>query len=63
MAVKPFVSEEPLHYVLAFVGGIMLAVCYLELWPEARKCKEDRRLFQGCAAGSIIMLATLAVGI
>lgn len=24
VAVKPFVSEEPLHYVLAFVGGIMV---------------------------------------
>jgi len=25
VAVKPFISEEPLHYILAFVGGIMLA--------------------------------------
>lgn len=26
------------RYMLAFVGGIMCAVCALELWPEARKC-------------------------
>lgn len=63
IAVKPFISEEPLHYILAFVGGIMLAVCCLELWPEARRCKQDRRLTQGCVVGVIVMLATLAVGI
>merc|ERR1712130_218013 len=26
VAVKPFITEEPLHYILVFVGGIMLAV-------------------------------------
>ena len=24
VAVKPFITEEPLHYILAFVGGIMV---------------------------------------
>jgi hypothetical protein len=24
-------------------GGIMMAVCLLELWPEAKKCKSDWR--------------------
>ena len=25
VVVKPFVSEEPLHFILAFVGGIMVS--------------------------------------
>jgi len=40
VAVKPFISEEPLHYILAFVGGIMLAG---ELWglkPLLRCCQQ-----------------------
>lgn len=61
--VKPFISEEPLHYILAFVGGIMLAVCGVELWPEAKKCKEDVRLAQGIFIGVIVMAITLAMGI
>ncbi|KAK9816964.1 hypothetical protein WJX72_007575 [[Myrmecia] bisecta] len=35
--VKPFLTPLRLQYMLAFVGGIMMAVCGLELWPEARK--------------------------
>lgn len=38
-------------------------VCYLELWPEAKKCHEDRRLWQGIALGSIVMGSTLLVGV
>lgn len=61
--VEPFISEEPLHYILAFVGGIMLSVCAIELWPEAKKCKEDTRLAQGIFCGVLIMAITLAMGI
>lgn len=41
----------------------MLAVCLLELWPEARKCKNDFRAWQGIALGSVLMLLTLAAEI
>ena len=41
----------------------MLAVCVLELWPEARKCKRDVRAYQGIAVGSILMGLTLAVDV
>lgn len=63
LLVKPFISEEPLHYILAFVGGIMLSVCAIELWPEAKKCKEDTRLAQGIFGGVLVMAITLAMGI
>jgi hypothetical protein len=38
-----------------------LAVCVIELWPEARACKHDRALALGILAGSIVMGWTLAV--
>jgi zinc transporter ZupT len=41
-------------------GGIMLAVCILELWPEAKKCNRDLRAYQGIAIGSVMMGFTLA---
>lgn len=37
----------------------MLAVCTLELWPEAKKCKFDRRAWQGIGLGAVLMGATL----
>lgn len=61
--VKPFLTEATLHYILAFVGGIMMAVCVLELWPEARKCRSDRRLVAGVALGGAVMGWTLYVGV
>lgn len=61
---RPFVNSiERLDFVLAFVGGIMLAVCVLELWPEGRKCRQDVRLFQGIVLGSIAMGWTLYAGV
>ena len=42
---------------------VQMAVCVLELLPEARKCKEDMRLIQGFGFGSVIMLATLWAGV
>lgn len=57
--VKPFLTPERLHYMLAFTGGIMLAVCVIELWPEARKCRRDVRAWQGIALGSLLMGVTL----
>jgi ZIP family zinc transporter len=53
---------ELLPYVLAAVGGVMLAVCALELWPEARACQRDGRMAQGVLAGAVAMAWTLWVG-
>lgn len=61
---RPFVNSiERLDYVLAFVGGIMLAVCVLELWPEGKKCRQDVRLMQGMVLGSVLMGWTLYAGV
>lgn len=62
IALKPFLTEDHLNYMLAFVGGIMAAVCALELWPEGKKCKEDVRLMAGIIMGGVIMAWTLWVG-
>lgn len=63
MAVRPFLTEARLQYILAFVGGIMAAVCVLELWPEAKKCRADGRLVAGVALGAAAMGWTLWVGV
>lgn len=61
---KPFVhSLAQLDYVLAVTGGVMLAVCVLELWPEGRRCGQDAKLLQGTLLGTIIMGWTLYVGV
>lgn len=61
---RPFVtSTESLDLLLAFVGGIMLAVCGLELWPEGRKCRQDGRMAQGILLGSVLMAWTLFAGV
>ncbi|KAF6263470.1 hypothetical protein COO60DRAFT_1621667 [Scenedesmus sp. NREL 46B-D3] len=60
---KPFVTSlAQLDYVLAGTGGVMLAVCVLELWPEGRRCGQDVRLMQGMALGTAVMSWTLYVG-
>ncbi|WIA16503.1 hypothetical protein OEZ85_013182 [Tetradesmus obliquus] len=61
---KPFVTSlAQLDYVLAATGGVMLAVCVLELWPEGRRCGQDGRLWQGIALGTVVMGWTLYVGV
>ena len=59
LLVKPFLTEERLHYILGFVGGLMAAVSVLELWPEAKKCRNDRRMYYGICFGAMLMGATL----
>ncbi|KAK9835162.1 hypothetical protein WJX81_002306 [Elliptochloris bilobata] len=61
--VKPLLTPLLLQFMLAFVGGIMMAVCALELYPEARKCGHDMRLGQGAALGTAVMAWTLYIGI
>lgn len=63
VAAKPVLSPEGLHHILAFVGGIMAAVCLLELWPEGKKCRSDSRLGAGIALGSVLMGWTLWLGV
>ncbi|MEW5309182.1 MAG: hypothetical protein WDW38_001087 [Sanguina aurantia] len=58
---KPFISEMRLHIMLAFVGGIMLAVCVIELWPEGRACKHDGALAYGIIIGAAVMGWTLFI--
>jgi ZIP family zinc transporter len=61
---KPFVTSlAQLDYVLAVTGGVMLAVCVLELWPEGRRCGQDVRLMQGIALGTAVLGWTLYVGV
>jgi ZIP family zinc transporter len=61
--VKPYLNEHRLQLMLAFVGGIMTAVCWVELLPEGRKCGQDGRLLWGSALGAALMGITLAVGV
>ncbi|GLI62396.1 hypothetical protein VaNZ11_005013 [Volvox africanus] len=61
LLLQPFFTQERLHYLLAFVGGIMLAVCGIELWPEGRNCRHDRHFAGGIVAGSVVMGWTLYV--
>jgi len=61
--IRPLLSLNFLNYMIGFVGGVMLAVCICELWPEARKCNSDWRLAQGCVAGAAVMAWTLHMGV
>ena len=61
LLVKPLLTPARLQYMLAVVGGIMLAVCVMELMPEARRCGHDARLAAGVAVGGAVMAATLAL--
>ena len=38
----------------------MSAVCFIELWPEGKKCKNDLSLAKGVILGSALMLGTLS---
>mmetsp|Transcript_20108 Transcript_20108/g.51497 ORF Transcript_20108/g.51497 Transcript_20108/m.51497 type:complete len:329 (-) Transcript_20108:63-1049(-) len=61
--IRPFLSQNFLNYMIGFVGGIMLAVCVCELWPEALKCEANKQLAEGCILGTVIMLWTLHMGV
>ena len=63
LSVRPIISEDALHVVLAIVGGIMGAVCVLELWPEGKKCRSDKNLVLGILCGTVIMGSTLLLGV
>eukprot|EP00955_Chlamydomonas_euryale_P079260 363275-Chlamydomonas_euryale.AAC.10 len=44
------------------VHRVTVAVCVIELWPEARACKNDRGMAIGIAIGSLLMSWTLYAG-
>ena len=58
--IKPYLTPTRLQYMLAFVGGIMSAVCWVELLPEGRRCKQDGALLKGTLLGGGLMALTLA---
>ncbi len=58
--IKPFLTPLRLQLMLAFVGGIMSAVCWVELLPEGRRCKNDAALLRGTLLGGGLMAVTLA---
>jgi zinc transporter, ZIP family len=63
LVLRPFVtSPAQLDYVLAGTGGVMLAVCGLELLPEALACRAPGQLSAGIAVGAAVMGWTLWAG-
>ena len=58
--IKPYLTPLRLQLMLAFVGGIMSAVCWVELLPEGRRCRNDAALLKGCLLGGGLMALTLA---
>ncbi|GAX81348.1 hypothetical protein CEUSTIGMA_g8779.t1 [Chlamydomonas eustigma] len=61
LLLHPFLTPERLQYLLAGTGGLMLAVCYIELWPEARACRNDKGLIIGILVGAVVMGWTLYI--
>jgi len=61
--IKPYLTPMLLQYLLASTGGMMSAVCFLELLPEGRKCRNDGALLRGAILGTAVMLGTLYVGV
>jgi len=59
---KPYLTSSRLEHLLAGTGGIMIAVCVLELWPEARKCGNSDNMYRGIIFGAALMMLTLYLG-
>ena len=57
------VTESRLALVLAASGGVMAAVCAVDLYPQGKKCAAPSRLAAGSALGALAMAATLALGV
>lgn len=53
------ITSRVLQHMMGFVGGVMLAVCGAELWPEGKRCHQDGYLFFGIFVGAVLMLTTL----
>jgi ZIP family zinc transporter len=59
---KPYLTPTRLEHLLAGTGGIMVAVCALELWPEARKCGNSDNMYRGVIFGAALMMLSLYLG-
>lgn len=56
-------AEVRLALVLAASGGVMAAVCAVDLYPQGKKCAAPARLALGAVLGGLAMAATLALGV
>jgi zinc transporter, ZIP family len=56
-------AEERLALVLAGSGGVMAAVCAVDLYPQGLKCAAPSRLAVGSVLGALAMGTTLALGV
>ena len=61
--IKPYLTPTLLQYLLASTGGMMSAVCAIELLSEGRKCRENGALARGVIVGTAVMLGTLYAGV
>lgn len=52
-----------LPFLLAAAGGVMGAVCVVDLIPEAQRCGAPSRLAAGVVVGGALMAATLVAGV
>ena len=52
----------PVDIVVGAAGGLMAAVCALELWPEGRACGHPVRLGAGIVAGVAVAIVSDAMG-
>ena len=56
-------AESRLSLVLALSGGVMAAVCAVDLLPQGQMCAAPGRLLAGSALGAAAMGLTLALGV
>ena len=56
-------AEARLALVLACSGGVMAAVCAVDLYPQGLKCAAPSRLAVGSVLGALAMGMTLALGV
>ncbi|MDR0972007.1 MAG: zinc transporter ZupT [Bacteroidales bacterium] len=61
LVLMPFLSQQLLGYVFAFVGGIMVFISLDELLPAAREYGESHISIYGLVIGMIVMATSLIV--
>lgn len=59
--IGPFINQEVVDYATCSVGGIMLAVSFLELIPEARIYNEPKYCMLGVCMGWLVILFTVSI--
>ncbi|KAF5835669.1 hypothetical protein DUNSADRAFT_7028 [Dunaliella salina] len=61
LVLHPFITPERLQYLLAAVGGLMLAVCIFVLWPGCRPCQHTGWFVLGLIDACLCAWLQLAV--